>query len=133
MAMVLTLRPALGGWFSGSMMAWKISTIWTIVEKNMESMHNPAHPGEVLRELYLEPLGVTVTAAAQALDVSRSLLSDLVNGKGGVTPLMALRLEKALGSSAEHWLRMQQSLDLWHARQSAWLSKVRRIKVAAAN
>jgi antitoxin HigA-1 len=90
-------------------------------------MHNPAHPGEVLRELYLEPLGLNVTTAAAALGVTRSTLSELVKGRSRLTPVMALRLERAFASSAEHWLRMQQNYDLWHARRTARLSGVRRM------
>ena len=90
-------------------------------------MHNPAHPGEVLRELYLKPLDLTVTQAAAALGITRKALSELINGKRAVTPVMALRLEKAFASSADHWLRMQQNYDLWHARRTARLSRVRRM------
>jgi addiction module HigA family antidote len=80
-------------------------------------MHNPAHPGEVIRELYLEPLGVSVTAAAKALGVSRKHLSQLLNGHMGISPEMAVRLSIALGTSAESWLRQQLHYDLWHAEQ----------------
>jgi antitoxin HigA-1 len=80
-------------------------------------MHNPAHPGEVIRELYLEPLGVSVTAAAKALGVSRKHFSQLLNGHMGISPEMAIRLSIAFGTSAESWLRQQMYYDLWHAEQ----------------
>ncbi len=78
-------------------------------------MHNPAHPGEVLRE-YL-PEGVTVTEVAQRLGVTRQALSALLNGRAGVSADMALRLSQALGTGAEMWLSMQVAYDLWKAEQ----------------
>jgi len=90
-------------------------------------MHNPAHPGEVIRELCLKPLNLTVTAAAKALGVTRKALSDLLNGHSGLSPDMAIRLEKVGWSSADHWLRMQLQRDLWEARQRADKIKVRRL------
>jgi addiction module HigA family antidote len=82
-------------------------------------MHNPAHPGEIVREECLKPLGLTVTAAAEALGVTRKGLSDLLNGHTGVSPDMAIRLEKVFGGTAETWLWMQMQRDLWEARQRA--------------
>nr|WP_294545276.1 HigA family addiction module antitoxin [uncultured Rhodopila sp.] len=82
-------------------------------------MHNPAHPGEIIREDCLAPLGLTVTDAAKGLGVTRKALSDLLNGHSGVSPEMSIRLEKAGWSTADHWLRMQMQYDLWHARQHA--------------
>ncbi len=81
----------------------------------MNRMHNPAHPGEVLRE-YL-PETMTVTEAAQRLGVTRQALSALLNGRAGVSAEMALRLSQALGTSAEMWLNMQASHDLWEVRR----------------
>jgi addiction module HigA family antidote len=81
----------------------------------MSRMHNPAHPGEVLRE-YL-PEDLAVTEAAKRLGVSRQSLSALLNGRAGVSAEMALRLEAALGTSAKMWLEMQAGYDLWKARQ----------------
>jgi antitoxin HigA-1 len=89
-------------------------------------MHDPAHPGEVIRQLCLEPLGLTVTAAADALGVTRKALSDLLNGHSGLSPDMAIRLEKVGWSTADHWLRMQLQRDLWQARQRAGKIKVRK-------
>jgi addiction module HigA family antidote len=80
-------------------------------------MHNPAHPGEIVREECLKPLGLSVTAAADALGVTRKALSDLLNGHTGVSPDMAIRLEKVFGSTADTWLGMQMQYELWEARQ----------------
>jgi addiction module HigA family antidote len=87
-------------------------------------MHNPAHPGEVLRE-YL-PESLAVTEAAKRLGVTRQSLSALLNGRAGVSAGMALRLEAALGTSAEMWLEMQAGYDLWQARKQG-RPKVERI------
>ena len=81
----------------------------------MTRMHNPAHPGAVLRE-YL-PGTVGVTEAAKRLGVTRQALSALLNGRAGISAEMALRLEAALGTSAEMWVEMQAGYDLWRARQ----------------
>jgi len=89
-------------------------------------MHNPPHPGEVIRESCLEPLNLTVTAGADALGVTRRAFSDLVNGKAGVSPEMALRLEQVFGSTADTWLGMQAAYDLWQARGRADRIKVKR-------
>ena len=90
------------------------------------AMHDPAHPGEVIRELCLAPLGLTVTAAADALGVTRKALSDLLNGHSGLSPDMAIRLEKVGWSSADHWLRMQLQRDLWEARRRAGSIKIKK-------
>jgi addiction module HigA family antidote len=83
------------------------------------AMYDPPHPGEHVRCDCLEPLGLTVTRAAGILGVSRKALSELVNGRSGISPEMAIRLSKAFGGSAEVWLRMQMSHDLWQAQQRA--------------
>ena len=85
----------------------------TITEVAMK-MHNPPHPGEILRELCLEPLGLTVTEAARALDVSRKTLSGILNGRAGISPEMAVRLSLAFGTTAESWLSQQTQYDLWY-------------------
>ncbi len=95
-----------------------------------DRMHKPPHPGEVIRELCLEPLGVTVTAAAEALGVSRKALSELLNGRSGVSPEMALRLSLAFDTTAESWLSMQMEYDLWRAEKRLPKLKVKRIEVA---
>lgn len=93
-------------------------------------MHNPPHPGEVLRELCIEPLGLSITETAEALGVSRKTLSAIVNGRAGITPEMAIRLSKAFDTSAESWLNQQSQYDLWRARQSSDEIKVRKLSVA---
>jgi antitoxin HigA-1 len=75
-------------------------------------MHNPPHPGEILRELCLDPLGLTVTEAAGALGVSRKTLSSILNGHSGISPEMALRLSIAFNTTAESWLLQQLQYDL---------------------
>ncbi|MBW2689376.1 MAG: HigA family addiction module antidote protein [Deltaproteobacteria bacterium] len=93
-------------------------------------MHNPPHPGEVLRELCLEPLGVTVTAAARSLGVSRKALSELLNGKSGISPVMAVRLSIAFDTTPESWLTQQMHYDLWRAEQKRQSLHVERIEAA---
>lgn len=80
-------------------------------------MHNPPHPGEVIKELCLEPLGLSVTAAAEALGVSRKTLSTIINGHAGISPEMAVRLSIAFNTSSESWLNQQTQYDLWQAEQ----------------
>lgn len=93
-------------------------------------MHNPPHPGEVLRELCLEPLGLSVTAAAEALGVSRKTLSAVLNGKAGISPEMAIRLSIAFNTSAESWLNQQSQYDLWHAEQHRKYLNVKKLVTA---
>ncbi len=81
------------------------------------TMHNPPHPGGIVRRQCLEPLGLSVAAAARHLGVSRQSLSDLVNEHAGVSVDMAIRLTKAFGSSPETWLGLQMAHDLWRARR----------------
>ena len=80
-------------------------------------MHNPPHPGEVLKELCLKPLNLTVTDAARALGVSRKTLSSIMNGRAGISPEMAVRLSIAFDTSAESWINLQLQYDLWHAER----------------
>jgi len=87
-------------------------------------MFNPPHPGEMIREDCLAPLKLTVTDAAKGLGVSRQSLSELLNGRSGISADMALRLEKAGWGTAESWLRNQMSYDLWQAKQHADRIKV---------
>jgi antitoxin HigA-1 len=94
------------------------------------NMHNPAHPGEIVRKLCIDPLGITVAEAAKALGVTRKTLSELINCRAGVSVEMALRLAKAFDTSPESWLGMQQHFDLALARKRVGLGKVRRLKAA---
>ena len=93
-------------------------------------MHNPPHPGEILRELCLEPLELSVTDAAEALGVSRKTLSSILNGRAGISPEMAIRLSKAFDTTPESWLNQQQQYDLWQAMQSCADLKVKRLRTA---
>lgn len=89
-------------------------------------MYNPPHPGEIIREDCIKPLGLTVTEAAEGLGVSRQTLSELLNGRNGISAEMALRLEKAGWSTAESWLRNQATYDLWHAKKHGERLKVKK-------
>ena len=80
-------------------------------------MHNPPHPRKIIKSLCLEPLGITVTRAAEALGVSRKTLSAILNGRAGISPEMAVRLSIAFDTTAESWLNQQTQYDLWHAEQ----------------
>lgn len=93
-------------------------------------MHQPPHPGEILRELCLEPLALTVTEAAESLGVSRNTLSAILNGRAGISPEMAVRLSIAFDTTAESWLHQQMQFDLWHAEQSRKRLRVRRLAAA---
>lgn len=93
-------------------------------------MFNPPHPGEIIKELCLEPLGVSVTAAAKALGVSRKTLSTILNGRAGISPEMAIRLSIAFETSAESWLNQQSQYDLWQAEQNRDSLHVRRLSAA---
>jgi len=96
------------------------------------NMHNPPHPGEILSEMWLAPLGLSITRAAQALDVSRKTLSEVVNGKAAISPEMALRLEMAFGKSAQSWLAHQAAYDLWQVTQRRGDLRVMPLMQAAA-
>ncbi len=95
-------------------------------------MHNPPHPGEFIREVYLEPNNITGRQLAAKLGVSASTLNRVLQGTSGISPEMALRLSKALGRSPESWLAMQDNHDLWQARQTVDLDAVKRIDFCAA-
>ena len=95
------------------------------------AMKNPPHPGLSVRHDCLEPLGLSVTEAARRLGVSRKQLSDVVNGRSGISAEMAIRLDKAFGGGAETWLRLQAAYDLARARKHADTIKVERLTRAA--
>jgi addiction module HigA family antidote len=90
-------------------------------------MFNPPHPGEILRTLCLEPLGLSVTDAAKALGVSRKTLSSVLNGRSGISPEMAVRLSIAFDTTAESWLNQQVQYDLWLAEKRRKSLRVSRL------
>ncbi|HEY5139405.1 MAG: HigA family addiction module antitoxin [Methylococcaceae bacterium] len=96
------------------------------------TMHNPPHPGEFIREVYLEPFGITGRQLSLKLGVSPSTLNRILKGNSGLSSEMALRLSKALGRSPESWLAIQDNYDLWHARQTVNLDAVEKIEFRAA-
>ena len=89
--------------------------------------YNPAHPGDILLELYLKPLNLSVTAASEQLLISRPRLSDIINGRAGISASMALKLSKAFKTSPQLWLNLQSNYDLWQANQDN--EEVKRVKV----
>ena len=112
-------------------MSWPLeSTTKTIIEVDPMKMYNPPHPGEVLRELCLRPLGLTVTKAARALGVSRKTLSSILNGRAGISPEMAVRLSLAFDTTAESWLNQQVQYDLWRAERNRKRLRVARLTAA---
>lgn len=90
-------------------------------------MHSPPHPGTFIRQVCLDPLGLTVTEAARGLGVSRNTFSMLLNGRLGISPEMAIRLSKGFGGNPETWLQQQMQYDLWQALQRKGKIKVRKL------
>ena len=95
------------------------------------AMHNPPHPGEFIRSVYLEPFELSARALAEKLAVSPSTLNRIITGKSGVSPEMALRLSKSLGRTPESWLALQDAYDLWQARRRVRLDRVQQVEFAA--
>jgi antitoxin HigA-1 len=93
-------------------------------------MHNPPHPGEVLKTLCLETLNLTITEAARSLGISRKTLSGILNARAGISPEMAVRLSIAFNTSAESWLNQQLQYDLWHAERNRKRLHVTRLTAA---
>src|SRR3954468_11960049 len=93
-------------------------------------MHQPPHPGEILRELCLAPLALSVTEAAASLGLSRNTLSAILNGRAGISPEMAIRLSIAFNTTAESWLQQQLQYDLWRAEQGRRKLRVKRLRAA---
>ena len=93
-------------------------------------MHNPPHPGEVLRELCIEPMGISITQAAEALGVTRKTLSSILNGRAGISPEMAVRLSLAFSTSSESWLSQQTQYDLWQAEKKRKSLNVQKLSAA---
>ena len=98
---------------------------------SLMTMHKPPHPGEFIRETYIEPFDISIRSLAESLGVAASTLARIVSERSGVSPEMALRLSKAIGRTPESWLAMQDNYDLWQARKSANLSQVRKIPFEA--
>ena len=95
------------------------------------AMKNPPHPGSVFRQVCIDPIGITVTEAATRLGVSRRQLSDVVNGRSGISPEMAVRISKVFGGSAQIWCRMQAAYDLARTLERADTIKVGRLRPVA--
>jgi len=95
------------------------------------AMHNPPHPGEFIRETYIEPFDISIRSLAESLGVAASTLTRITSERSSISPEMALRLSKALGRSPESWLAMQHNFDLWKVRKSANLSTVQKIQFEA--
>lgn len=95
-------------------------------------MLNPPHPGEFIREVYLQPFGITGRQHAAKLSVSPSTLNRILNGASGISSEMALRLSKALGRSPESWLALQNNFELWRAKQTVDLDQVQKVEFLGA-
>jgi addiction module HigA family antidote len=98
--------------------------------KSTTKMHDPPHPGEILRELCIQPLGLSVTEAAQALGVSRKTLSSILNGRSGISPEMAVRLSIAFNTTSESWLQQQLQYDLAQAELKRCSLRVKKLAAA---
>jgi antitoxin HigA-1 len=96
------------------------------------AMYNPPHPGEFIREIYIQPFALSARKVAESLNVSPSTFNRLLNGESNVSPEMALRLSKGLGRSPESWMVMQDHYDLWHAQQRVDLQEVKKVVLSAA-
>jgi antitoxin HigA-1 len=105
------------------MLIWSITTRKGMIQMPMKT---PPHPGHSIKDACLDPLGLSVTDGAKVLGVARHTLSRVVNGQAGISAEMAIRLEKAAWSTADHWLRLQAAYDLAQARQHQDQIKVRR-------
>jgi len=93
-------------------------------------MHNPPHPGEIIRELCIEPLGLSITEVAEGLGVSRKTLSAILNGRAGISAEMALRLSMAFDTTPESWLAQQSQYDLWVTKNEKKSLKVKKLNAA---
>ena len=96
------------------------------------SIHNPPHPGEFIREVYIKPFNISVRRVAEKLKVPPSTFGRLLNGESHITPEMALRLSKTLGRSPESWLAMQDNYNLWQAKKRVNLKNVQRLDLSVA-
>ncbi len=93
------------------------------------NMYNPPHPGKFIREVYLEPFGISYRTVAAKLKVAPSTFNRLINGQSSIGSEMALRLSKTLGRSPESWLIMQNNYNLWHAKKRINLKRVEKLSV----
>jgi len=96
------------------------------------NMHNPPHPGEFIKEVYLTPFNISSRTVAEKLKVSPSTFNRLVNKESNISPEMALRLSKTLGRTPESWLAMQDLYNLWHAKNNIDLKQVEKLVIDAA-
>src|SRR5947209_9670365 len=108
---------------------WTMLIMRTTTEATMK-MHNPPHPGEILKKLCLEPLNLSVTETARALGISRKTLSSILNGHAGISPEMAVRLSIGFETTAESWLNQQLQYDLWNAEKNRSRLRVTRLTAA---
>ena len=99
-----------------------------LIERRLPARRPPTHPGEMLLEEFLKPLGISQSAFAIQLGVSFPRINEIIRGKRGVTPDTALRLAKVTGMSADFWLGLQQDWDLWHALHSRMASEIAQLK-----
>jgi addiction module HigA family antidote len=95
-------------------------------------MYNPPHPGEILKELYFEPLSLSVTEAARALNTTRKTLSAILNGRSGISPLMALKLSIAFDTTPESWLELQNQYDLWQEQLHSGMPNIQKLFSSSA-
>ena len=102
--------------------------ITTDVGRRLPRKRPPTHPGELLLEEFVKPLGITQTELARCMDVSYPRLNEIIKGRRSVTPDTALRLSRVLGMSADFWLGLQQDWDLWHAMNSPQAEKIKQLK-----
>lgn len=93
------------------------------------NMYNPPHPGEFIKEVYLDALDISYRKVAEMLNVSPSTLNRILNGQSSISPEMSLRLSKTLGRSPESWLNMQNNYNLWRARKKINLTRVKKLSV----
>ncbi|OQY12268.1 MAG: addiction module antidote protein, HigA family [Desulfobacteraceae bacterium 4572_187] len=99
-----------------------------IIGRRLPQKRPPTHPGEMLFEEFVKPLGLTQTELARRLDVSYPRLNEIIKGRRSVTPNTALRLSRVIGMSADFWLGLQQDWDLWHAMNSREAKEITRLK-----
>jgi addiction module HigA family antidote len=115
------------------MSSWLTTLITIKINEMLKQGMKPTHPGQILKEIYLDPLGINQAVAANNLGITRKTLSMLLNGRQGISAEMALRLGKAFGTTPELWLNMQCNYDLWNAGQKVKLSQIRAFRRPSGN